>query len=66
MQPVAQESGFPLLEGRSAETSGGLLVCLPADKAQAFCDEIMQIDKEPAWIIGKVAYHYPIGITLSR
>lgn len=61
MQPVAQETGFPLLEGRSAETSGGLLVCLPADKAQAFCDEIMQIDKEPAWIIGKVVPLYASG-----
>lgn len=45
---------FSLMKGFSAETSGGLLICLPADKAEAFCQELEQLDKEPAWIIGKV------------
>jgi len=45
---------FSLLAGFSAETSGGLLICLPQDKAEAFCKEIEQIDKCPAWIIGRV------------
>jgi len=43
-----------LMGGSSAETSGGLLVCMPADKAEAFCKEIEETDKYPAWIIGKV------------
>jgi len=45
---------FKLMDGFSAETSGGLFICLPADKAVAFCQELESIDKCPAWIIGKV------------
>jgi len=45
---------FSLLKGFSAETSGGLFVCLPAEKAEAFCKELEEIDKCPAWIIGRV------------
>jgi len=45
---------FSLLKGQSAETSGGLFICLAADQAEKFCKEIQEIDGEPAWIIGKV------------
>lgn len=45
---------FKLFDGFSAETSGGLLVCLPRDSAEAFCQEMQDIDKVPAWIIGDV------------
>jgi len=45
---------FKLLDGFSSETSGGLLIALPEEKAQLFCDELQQLDKQPAWIIGKV------------
>lgn len=45
---------FKLLDGYSAETSGGLLLCLPAENAQAFLDEIQEIDGQPAWIVGRV------------
>lgn len=45
---------FSLLKGFSAETSGGLLICMPADQAEAFCKEIEAIDNVPAWIIGRV------------
>jgi selenide,water dikinase len=45
---------FKLKEGLSAETSGGLLVCLPKDKASLFCNEIEECDGIPAWIIGDV------------
>lgn len=45
---------FKLLKGTSAETSGGLLICLPADQAQAFCQEIQEIENQPCWIIGRV------------
>jgi len=43
-----------LMKGLSAETSGGLFICLPADCAESFCKEIEEIDGCPAWIIGKV------------
>lgn len=45
---------FKLLDGFSAETSGGLLVALPEDRARAFCDDILKEDGFPAWIIGRV------------
>lgn len=45
---------FKLIEGFSAETSGGLLVALPSDQAKLFCEEIVSIDGCPAWIIGDV------------
>jgi len=45
---------FKLLAGRSSETSGGLLVCLPEEHAQAFVDEMAALDGRPAWIVGRV------------
>jgi len=45
---------FKLLAGYSAETSGGLFVCLSANAAKDFCKEIELIDHYPAWIIGNV------------
>jgi len=46
--------GFRLLEGFSAETSGGLFVLLPKDRALLFCQELEAIDRCSAWIIGDV------------
>eukprot|EP01116_Phalansterium_solitarium_P015402 TRINITY_DN339_c1_g1_i2.p2 TRINITY_DN339_c1_g1~~TRINITY_DN339_c1_g1_i2.p2 ORF type:complete len:310 (-),score=146.83 TRINITY_DN339_c1_g1_i2:342-1271(-) len=55
MRAVEQKVNiFKLLAGLSAETSGGLLVCLPAAAAAAFCQALQQLDGEPAWIIGRV------------
>ncbi len=45
---------FKLLEGYSAETSGGLFVALPKENAEAFCAELQELDGAPAWIIGDV------------
>jgi len=47
---------FKLTDGFSAETSGGLFICLPKDKADLFCKEIKEIDGEEAWIIGDVVH----------
>jgi len=47
-------SNWKLLGGFSAETSGGLLIALPEDKAKNFCQELEELDHQPAWIIGKV------------
>lgn len=47
-------SMFSLERGFSAETSGGLLLCLPRDNAEAFCKEIEEADGCAAWVIGDV------------
>jgi selenide,water dikinase len=47
-------NSFKLLDGLAAETSGGLLLCLPEANAQAFIDEIQALDGKPAWIVGRV------------
>lgn len=44
-----------LLDGRMVETSGGLLVCLPTERAQNFCDEFEASSGCGCWIIGSVA-----------
>lgn len=46
-------TGFKFNEGLSAETSGGLFICLPPDQAQPFIDEIQRIDGCPAWIVAE-------------
>lgn len=49
-----RNGAFRLRLGMSAETSGGLLVALPAGNAQAFIDELRVLDGQPAWIVGVV------------
>ncbi|KAL7551588.1 hypothetical protein ACHAWF_014774 [Thalassiosira exigua] len=45
---------FRLLKGYSAETSGGLMICMAEQDAVAYCKELEELDGEPSWIIGKV------------
>lgn len=45
---------FRLIKGYSAETSGGLMICMPEDDAVAYCKELNELDGESSWIIGKV------------
>lgn len=46
---------FKLLEGKSAETSGGLLICLPSENsAKSYIEEIKRLDGADAWIVGRV------------
>lgn len=47
-------NSFNLLDGFAAETSGGLLLCLPAENANAFIEEIRELDGKPAWVVGRV------------
>jgi selenide,water dikinase len=52
-----EESGvmdFRLLKGYSAETSGGLMICMREDDAIQYCKELEELDGEPSWIIGRV------------
>jgi len=45
---------FGLLQGTSAETSGGLLIALPREQAAAFCKDIEKQEGYQSWIIGIV------------
>ena len=45
---------FRLGVGYSAETSGGLMFCLPEENAEAYCKELEELDGYPAWVIGRV------------
>lgn len=45
---------FGLIQGTSAETSGGLLVALPREQAAAYCKDILNQEGYQAWIIGIV------------
>ena len=45
---------FQLVKGYSAETSGGLMICMKEEDAIAYCKELEELDGEPAWIIGRV------------
>lgn len=45
---------FKLLDGLAAETSGGLLLCIAADRAEDFIKELHELDGKPAWIVGRV------------
>lgn len=46
---------FRLSVGYSAETSGGLLICLPDDAAaEGFISELQKMDGSPAWKVGRV------------
>ena len=53
---TAKENGlnFKLVDGYSAETSGGLLVSLAPDDAHKFCDDILRTEGYTAWVVGKV------------
>jgi selenide,water dikinase len=51
---ITCNNAFGLLQGKSAETSGGLLVILPSDQAAAYCKDILAQEGHQAWIIGVV------------
>lgn len=56
MSAVSRACGnlFKLTQGTSAETSGGLLICLPREQAAAFCKDIEKQEGYQAWIVGIV------------
>lgn len=53
---------FRLVSGYSAETSGGLFICLPANQVESFQQEMQELDGhttdgEPcSWIVGRVVH----------
>ena len=54
MHAVNAVRNFKLTEGRSAETSGGLLVALPADRVDAFIADLREADGTNTWVVGEV------------
>lgn len=56
MVGIARTMGnmFQLLQGYSAETSGGLLMSISREGAEALIAEIQEVEGEQAWIIGTV------------
>jgi len=56
MVAADKEAGnvFKVTNGYAAETSGGLLISLPADKVDAFRAELKSLDGHDSWIVGKV------------
>jgi len=56
MSSISQSCGinFGLLQGTSAETSGGLFIVLPREQAAAYCKELQAEEGYQAWIIGVV------------
>ena len=52
---IAKACNMSKLEkGISPETSGGLLISMNEENAKLFCKEIETIEKEKAWIVGRV------------
>lgn len=45
---------FRLVAGYSAETSGGLMICIPEKNAKAYMADLQELDGCPSWIIGRV------------
>jgi len=56
MVKIAKELGnmFQLMQGFSAETSGGLLMAISKEGAEGFIKEIKELEDCDAWIIGSV------------
>jgi len=49
-----QVFNFQLTLGYSAETSGGLMVCIPEENATMYMEELKEVDGSESWIIGRV------------
>lgn len=45
---------FKLKEGLAAETSGGLMIVISADKAAEFQGKLLALNGQQSWIVGKV------------
>ncbi|ETV88916.1 selenide, water dikinase [Aphanomyces astaci] len=51
---AAFNNNWRLPQGYSSETSGGLLVTLPRQNAQAYMRELEALDGQPSWLVGQV------------
>ena len=46
---------FKLLDGKSAETSGGLLIMMPPESADDFMKELENEYGQKSWVVGEVS-----------
>ncbi|KAH9116670.1 hypothetical protein LEN26_000431 [Aphanomyces euteiches] len=51
---AAFNNNWRLPQGFSSETSGGLLVCISPENAEAYMRDLFELDGQPAWIVGRV------------
>ena len=49
-----KKSQLKVTNGYAAETSGGLLLAMPAEKVCMFRDELKQLDGHDSWVVGRV------------
>lgn len=49
-----QVFNFRLTAGYSAETSGGLMICMPKEQAPKYMEALKEVDGTESWIIGDV------------
>jgi len=54
MVDVDSVNNFKLTKGFSAETSGGLFICLSKDHAAKYIQDLQEIDGTTCWIVGDV------------
>jgi len=54
MMQVDKVNNFKLLQGLSAETSGGLFICLPKENAARFMKDFYETDGRTCWVVGDV------------
>jgi selenide,water dikinase len=54
MAAVNSRVEYKLIQGSSAETSGGLLISMPKADAERYCKALEELDGWPAWIVGDV------------
>lgn len=54
MVAVDKVANFRLLQGYSAETSGGLMICMSAASATAFIEEFRRVEGYDTWLVGEV------------
>jgi len=54
MAQVDKVNNFKLLQGLSAETSGGLFVCLPKENAEQYAKDLLELDGRTCWVVGDV------------
>lgn len=50
---------FKLLEGFSAETSGGLLIMVPPEKVAPFQEDLLKEYGQQSWVVGDLTASIP-------
>ena len=59
-------NNWNLFKGRSAETSGGLMIMMSRENAEKYIQEYKEITGHDAWIIGKVMKGSRKGVVVEN